>query len=353
MPRSSRLTGIDLAYVISTIMCLVIGFFFVSGNRMHFLGHLHYFPAVDIFPAWFFFLNGMTLTLTMRDSKVSQRKLISFNTKRGTVLALVGLVFCFIWPLNVVFIAGFFYMLAAYIARYSNAIIRLFSALCFVLAVGFLSFMEVRASVVFTGFSLEGSGLKDLVSFVFFNGYYSVFPWIIFFLAGIIHGRGHVQVRGMLAPSNLLYVVWILLSLLVQSFCHGVFQDKEELFVGNYFPLNHKLFMPAFVVFGIGCCGLLSNACIYYLRKIEKGKFIQWIEETASLKWSMLTFQMILGAISISAFNPVFKTKWGIAGFIVINVLLIVWFVRFWKRKINVLGPTEWLMKRISSNNQK
>ncbi|MBL7943530.1 MAG: hypothetical protein JNM00_12220 [Flavobacteriales bacterium] len=243
--------------------------------------------------------------------------------------------------------------MAAYISRYSNALIRVFATFCFVLAVAFLAFMEVKASVVYTGFNLEGSGLKDLVSFFFYNGYYSVFPWIVFFLAGILHGRGQVQLRGIFAPSNLLSVVWILISFAVQSFCLTIFQDKEELFVGNYFPLNEKIFMPAFVVLGIGTSGLLTNACIYYLRKLEKGNLMVWLQEMASLKWSMLTFQLILGSISVRAFNPVFKTKWGIVAFMFGMLLLIVWLALFWKKRINALGPTEWLMKRISSNNRK
>ncbi|MBL7941469.1 MAG: hypothetical protein JNM00_01800, partial [Flavobacteriales bacterium] len=130
MSRSSRLTGIDLAYVISTLVCMAIGFFFVSGDRLHFLGHMHYFPLIDIFPAWFFFLNGMTLTLTMRDTKVSQRKLVSFNSKRGTVLLLIGLVFCLIWPMNIILLSGLLYIVAAYISRYSNALIRVFATFC-------------------------------------------------------------------------------------------------------------------------------------------------------------------------------------------------------------------------------
>ncbi|MDZ4823860.1 MAG: hypothetical protein SH856_10415 [Flavobacteriales bacterium] len=350
MSRSSRLFGIDLAYVIATLMCVAISYFFVVGDRLHFLNHVHYFPLVDIFPALFFFLNGMTITLSMRDNHTSQRKLIAFNTRKGTILLLLGLAFATLWSLNILVVCGVFYILASYVARFNTVILRVFVVFCAVMTIVLISFTEVHTSVRYQGFNLEGSGLYDLASFFLFNGYYSILPWIVFFLAGILHGRGQVHVRGMLSPNNLLAMLWILISFVVQYFCLTVYQDKEELFAGKYFPLHVKVFIPAFIVMGLGSCVLLTNSCVYLLQKLEKNRFTVWIQEISSLKYSILLIHLVLGVIVIKGFNTNFHSRWSITAYSIAMVVLVVLLCRLWKKRVNTLGPAEWLMKRLSGS---
>lgn len=353
MPRTThyaRLYGIDFAYVIATLTCVAISYFFVIGDRLGLLNHVHYFPFVDIFPAWFFFLNGMAITLSMRDNRTSQSKLISFNTKKGTILLLLGLLFAAVWPLDILVSCGVFYIIASYVARFNNVIIRLFAVFCTIASIGFISLADIRTSVRYEGFGLEGSGMYDLVSFFLFNGYYSIFPWIVFFVAGILHGRGQVHVRGVLAPSNLIAVLWIIISFLVQYFCLSVYQNVDELMSGKIFPLHVKIFIPAFIVMGLGGCVLLTNTCIYVCQNFEKNKFVTWVQDVSSLKYSILLFHLVFGSIIVKGFNSSILTRWGILAFTAIMVFFIVMLSKFWKRRINTLGPAEWLMKRLSGS---
>ncbi|MCC6601071.1 MAG: hypothetical protein IT223_10410, partial [Crocinitomicaceae bacterium] len=94
MPKSSGLIGIDIAYLIALFGTMAGNCIFVLGGKGPYLTQMHFFLVFDIFPALFFFLNGMTVTLTMRDKKVSNRKLLAYLGKRGAVFFIVGLIFC-------------------------------------------------------------------------------------------------------------------------------------------------------------------------------------------------------------------------------------------------------------------
>ena len=82
MPQTSnRLIGIDVAYTVALFGCVVYGFSFTIGDWvLRTLTHTKFGIILDCFPALFFFLNGFTITLTMRDRRISNRKLLSINT---------------------------------------------------------------------------------------------------------------------------------------------------------------------------------------------------------------------------------------------------------------------------------
>ncbi|MBL0316453.1 MAG: hypothetical protein IPP69_11990 [Flavobacteriales bacterium] len=99
---SRRLVGIDVAYGLAVMGCIVYAFWFIMGDKVtSVLTQTRFSILMDIFPALFFFLNGFTVTLTMRDRRVSNRKLLSYLGKRGSVLFLIGLSCCVIWPMNI------------------------------------------------------------------------------------------------------------------------------------------------------------------------------------------------------------------------------------------------------------
>lgn len=348
---SSRLAGIDLAYVLATLGCVAVSYLFVVGQKTGLLDHVHYFPLLDLFPAWFFFMNGLTTTLMLRDSHISSRKLGLFMGKKGTIMILIGLVFSPIWPMNLFLACGVFYVLAPTLAKLNTTILRVITVAVALITISIISFTFIKTHINYSGLELQGTGLSQLIAFVFFNGYYSLLPWAFFFMLGIIHGRGQVRVRGIFQPSNILALFWFFCAIASQLFSLGFYQDREELYLGNSFPLNNKIFLPSFLFFGMASNILLTNACVYMMKEWPKDKFRKWIQDISSMKYSFYFFHLVLGAITMGMFNlETFGGKLGMILYLFVSTSLLFWLTLYWKHKINDLGPIEWLIKRISGS---
>lgn len=349
--RTTRLLGIDLAYIISLLGTMALSLFMVVGDRLIYLNHEHYFPFLDIFPALFLFMNGLTTTLTLRDRRISSKKLFSFTGKKGSVLLLLGLAFSPFWPVNIFVCSGIAYMLAPYIVRYSTSILAVFGVIVGLFSIAALNY-GVPSYVTYFGLELSGTGIKEFVGFLFYNGYLSILPWIVFFIAGLIVGRSQLQMKSILGPSNMIALAFILLGYLVQKYTANYYINREIIGIeGNIILLKLKIYLPAFLLHGIGISILITNLCIYFLSMLEKKKIINILNSISGAKYSIYTSHLIIGVLTMAILNAEsFSNKYVLLSYIVINISLSVWLILQWKKRINDLGPIEWLMKRLSSS---
>jgi uncharacterized protein len=353
MARSFGLLGIDIAYVIALCGTLFSASFFVNGGRLFMLNHEQYFLFFDFFPALFFFLNGLTVTLTMRDKRISSRRLLYYLGKRGLVLLLIGFLFIGIWPLNVLFASGVFYILAPLFANWNNVILRTLSlavALCAILMVN----LDVDTNVSFSGLDLSGLKFSNLFSFVFFNSYYSILPWICFFLFGMLFGRNDLRLKGILPPSSILAFGTILLAFFVQKYSHAFYTEGDKTEYLHIFPFNVKLYMPAFLIFGLGAITLIMNFLIYVFRRDLDRSVVKRIQNLSGAKYSVVFFHLLISVILMSITNEIaFRNKWIIFLLASGTVFVSIFITLTWKSKISDTTPIEWLIKRLSNSTKK
>lgn len=353
MSRSSSLLGIDLAYVISLLGCVVGGALFNVGGRLHMLSHEHYYLIMDFFPALFFFLNGFTVTLTMRDRRISSRKLLSYMGRRGSILLLIGLLFISVWPVNVFFASGLFFLMSPFFAQWNNLILRSFLLFIWVISVVMINF-DVPTSVSFTGLQLGGANFKHLFSFLLLNGYFSPIPWLFFFTAGLIYGRSDFRPRGVFPPSSLVAFIAILASIGLEGFCKSIYGAKDEEELLHAFAFNLKFYLPSFLIFGLAACYLVMNTLIYMFRSTSSTSFSNFINNVAASKYSIYFFAMFAGTIVISVTNSVvFRDRYIVLFFSLALVLFSIWISFFWKRKVSKKTPIEWMIKKMSSSMNK
>ncbi|MFM7728950.1 MAG: hypothetical protein ACKO7B_19790, partial [Flavobacteriales bacterium] len=209
---SNRLIGIDVAYTISLIGCVLYGYAFTIGDLVqNSLTHTKFNVFLDVFPTIFFFLNGFTVTLTMRDRRISNRKLLSYSGKRGSVLLLIGLIFCAIWPMNILIASGMMFLVVPFVAQWNNVLIRVITLLTIVFGISLL-YIDVPTHTTYSTPSLGGGEIYNGLGFMFFNGYYSPLPWVVFFFAGLIYGRTEIRPRGWLPPSSIVAIGMIVIS---------------------------------------------------------------------------------------------------------------------------------------------
>lgn len=351
---SNRLIGIDACYVVALIGCVMYGYSFTVGDLVqNSLTHTKFNVFLDVFPALFFFLNGFTVTLTMRDRRISNRKLLSYSGKRGSVLLLTGLLFCAIWPMNILIASGMMFLLVPFIAQWNNILIRIITLLMVVFGISLL-FLDVPAHTTYSLPMLGGGEIYNGLGFMFFNGYYSLLPWIIFFFSGLIFGRMEVRPRGWLPPSSVVGLGMIVLSFVVNRYAKVLDTDALLLRRSDLFFMNIRLLFPSFCFYAVGLSIVLVNACIFFFRKLESPNWLRFYQTISSMKYSVVLFYTLIGSITMVASNVQFFTKRMALIIYVLTATLLTFYLPFlWRQRVSEKGPMEFIIKRISGSAKK
>ncbi len=354
MAGTNRLIGIDVTYAFALIGCVIFGFTYTIGDLVQSsLTHTKFNVFFDVFPALFFFLNGFTVTLTMRDRRISNRKLLSYSGKRGSVLLLIGLLFCAVWPMNVFIASGMMFLIVPFVAQWNSILLRILTLLIVVLGVTLL-FLDVPTHTVYSLPSIGGGEIYNGMGFLFFNGYYSLLPWGVFFMAGLIFGRSEIRPRGILPPSSLVGIVLIAFSFLINRYAKALDTDALLLRRSDLFFVNIRLLFPAFCLYGIGVSIFLLNLFIFMFRKLQSTILLKFFQTISSMKYSVILFYSLIGFITISATNVEFFSKRAILLVYVILATTLTFYLPFlWRKKLTEQGPMEYLIKRISGSAKK
>jgi hypothetical protein len=355
MPTSSRrLIGIDVAYCLAVLGCIIYGFWFTMGDKVtSSLSQTQFNIFLDCFPALFFFLNGFTVTLTMRDRRVSNRKLLSYLGKRGTVLFLVGLSCCTMWPMNIFIASGLMYMAAPFVAQWNNVVLRIITLLTIMFGITLL-YVDAPTYTTYNPPTLGGGEIYNILGFLLFNGYYSILPWFVFFFAGLLFGRTEVKPRGILPPSSFVGIAMIIACYFINNFSKKLDNDLAQLQRSDFFLLNIRLLFPAFIIYAIGVCIVFINAVMYLFRRFENRILLRVIQAMSSMKYSMFFFHTIIGLLTISATNlQVFSKKMVLLVYVILATSLTIYLTFMWKKRVSEQGPMEWLIKRISGSAKK
>lgn len=353
MSRSTGLLGIDIAYLIALIGTMFSTSFFILGQRLFKLDHEHYYIFFDFFPALFFFLNGLTVTLTMRDRRISSRRLLSYLSKRGSVLFIIGLLFMKSWPMNVFIASGIFYLLAPIFAQWNNLILRTLGVVSALMSVVMLN-LDVSASVTFEGLKLNGAGFSDLLGFLFFNGYYSVLPWFTFFIAGMLFGRSSLRPRGYFPPMNIAMVLGLGIAFIVEKYCSQIYGVKDAFNIVNLPLIGTKFYLPAQFIFALCLIILLMNLVLHAFRGEQPRNRVKFLQNFSSSKYSVLFFHLFFTFLIISISTGVmFQERTMLIGTSIVVIILSLVLVNVWKNKLSSNAPIEWIIKRISGSTKK
>jgi uncharacterized membrane protein len=355
MPSSqNRLIGIDVSYTIAIMGCIAYAFFFIMGDKVYSsLSHSRFNVIVDCFPAMFFFLNGFTVSLTMRDRRISSRKLLSYLGKRGSILLLIGFAFIVIWPMNILIASGLMYFAAPFVAQWNNVLLRIFTLLTIVFGISLL-YVDVPTHTAYSLPTLEGGEIYNALGFVLFNGYYSVLPWFSFFFAGLLYGRAEIRPRGILPPSSILAILMIVASYFINRFAKKIDTDITVLQRSDLFFLNIRLLFPAFIIYAIGVSLLALNTSIYLFRKVENKRFLRTVQTISSQKYSVIFWHTVIGTITLLATNvQFFSKKIALLIYVALAMTLTLYLTFFWRKHVSEQGPIEWLIKRTSGSSKK
>jgi hypothetical protein len=268
------------------------------------------------------------------------------------VIGLIGILFSGIWPMNLLLFCGIVYLLGSLIAQWNNNTLFIVM-MVFLTASMALLYAGSTAHIVYKNFSFD-KGAYSVLGFFFFNGYFSLLPWIVFFLAGLLFGREDVRPRGILPPSSLFALILIMVSWPLNKYASLYDSDFNIYARIEPFFLNSKLNIVAFVFLSVGCSVVIMNVVNYLFRRGSKKWFDDFIQDLVSVKYSVIFLHTLIGAVVLKITNTVIFSDFGVKlSFVILIVPLIYTLLYYWKQKVNKVGPIELLIKRFSDSNKK
>jgi uncharacterized membrane protein YeiB len=368
MSSNREIKGIAVSYLLAIVGTILANETFVLKDVLYVLkssppyrnSQEVYFIWFGFFPALFLFLNGYTMTLAFKGKKHSRTRLMGHYSRRGLVLFALGLFFVGFWPANILVIAGICFFVSPLFVKWDNIFLQilLFSV---VLLSTVLGNLDVPIYPSFSGIKIAEVNVMSVVGFLFFNGYYSVFPWISFFILGIIYGKSNVKVRGWLPPVAVLGVVTMLAGIAVQPFMNNLCGEIGELDVFSFKFISVRFHSFSFLLFESGAIILVVSAINYFAKKWNEtkvgAKIISFIDRFSSSKYTLYFFVCLQTALFWSLvkggheariywFKSTYILIPASLGMLAISFLLVLW----WKKKVTDKAPVEWLLKNISGS---
>jgi hypothetical protein len=143
-------------------------------------------------------------------------------------------------------------------------------------------------------------------------------------------------------------------ALIVNGYAKALDTDALFLRRSDLFFMNIRLLFPAFCLYGIGVSIVVLNACIFFFRKLSAAKLLRFIQTISSMKYSVVLFYTLIGALTISATNVEFFSKpIALILYVVLATVLTFYLPFLWRKKIAEQGPMEYFIKRISGSAKK
>ena len=368
MSSNREIKGIAVSYLLAIVGTILANETFVLKDILYVLKSTPpyrntqeiYFICFGFFPALFLFLNGYTMTLAFKSKRQSKRRLMGHYSRRGLVLLALGLLFVGFWPANILVIAGICFFVSPLFIRWESIVLQvlLFSV---ALVSTVLGNLEVPIYPAFSGIKILDANAMNIVGFLFFNGYYSVLPWISFFILGIVFGKSNVKVKGWLPPIAVLGFVIMIAGIIVQPFLNSLCGEIGELDVFSNNIMGIRFHSFSFILFESGAILMVVNAINYFAKKwnetISGAKIIGWIDRFSSSKYTLYFFVCLETGILWSLvkggnqariywFKSIYVLVPSSLAMLASSFFLVMW----WKKKVTDKAPVEWLLKNISGS---
>jgi hypothetical protein len=264
------------------------------------------------------------------------------------------LAFAPVWGINIFIIIGACYLMASALIRLDSLTIHAIS-----LAIILVSLVLVNLDIPFRYkyfvFDVQSDGVARMISFVFFNGYYSVFPWSAAFISGMAVGKGVLRPRGFFPPTSFIAFFIVVLGFATNMYCVNLYAPVDAFVSKFLYPFNNFMYQPSFILISIGLGWMITNFLNHCFELLGPREWIEKVKDLSTSKFTLLLIMYILGSLYMAGFAFSGTIVIGFAYpllllvFIGIGMALAIWSVLFWKRKVNKYAPIEWVIKYIST----
>lgn len=356
---TQRIEGLDFARALALFGMFVVNYKVIVGAEGNGSEWLVWFT--EIFQgrasAIFVLLAGIGISLMTRkarngNSDLLIRKSKKIIWKRSVFLFLLGMVLYVVgWTGDILHYYGVFMFIASFLIAASNKIIIIICILFGLIA----QIMQVtgnylkgwnldRPFIEYTDFWTAEGFFRNLL----FNGYHPIFPWVCFFLIGMIIGRldltNKIFLKKIGIISSILLIFSEFISRVLLQFSLRILDVESASYLFQTGPIPPNLF---YLISNASSALLVVVISIYITSKFSRNWLINALVKTGQLALTHYVSHVFVGIGILILLSKLeyqtlgFSLIFSILFFVGSILLSVIWRMKF-KR-----GPLELVMRKL------
>jgi uncharacterized membrane protein YeiB len=267
----------------------------------------------------------------------------------------VGLLNAVFWTADILHFYGIYLVFAAFIFHHPTKWLLRATPIPMFLFIILWFFLDFDQGWECTsGEYLDFWTMPGMVRHIFYNGFYPVFPWISFFIAGMWMARQNLSDKSvrkkLLMVSLLLIALSENMSLLLVHIASRSAADVALFDLLTGFVIDPWNPMPLFVASAGGCAAALILVCLGFSSSFFQNSVVRSMTSVGQMAFTLYVAHVFWGNLVLDLLNafgirPYFFSLWGAACFYCTALVLSnQWLAHFGR------GPLEFVMRRFSGD---
>ena len=298
---SERLIGLDIARYLAFLGMVLVNFdiamsYGVPSNEgffNEFIGQLQGRAS-----ATFVVLAGIGLGLS---SFKKESQTVNTIVKRSIFLLILGLLNMTIFEGDILHYYAFYFLFGIFLLPFSN---RVLISVIGILNIGFFGmvlFIDYESGWNFEELSYSGFWTIDgFIRNLFFNGFHPIFPWLGFFLLGILLSRALLkkkQVQIKFFSWGLVAIIFAeIMSFMFSGYLIPADSELQFLVMTNSMPP-----MPLYFIAASGSAFLIIGLCLLVSEKFRESNIYSLIAPAGTQTLTLYILHIIVGLGFIDA----------------------------------------------------
>jgi uncharacterized protein len=298
---SERLIGLDIARYLAFVGMVLVNFDIVMSHGVQsnegffneFIGQLQGRAS-----ATFVVLAGIGLGLS---SFKKEGQTVNTIVKRSIFLLILGLLNMTIFEGDILHYYAFYFLFGVFLLPFGNRALILVISILNLVFFSMMLFIDYESGwnfeeLTYTGFWTIDGFTRNL----FFNGFHPVFPWLGFFLLGMLMSRvllkkRQVQIK-MISWGLIAIIFSEIMSFIISGYVIPADSELQFLFMTDSMPP-----MPLYFLAASGSALLIIGLCLLVSEKFKESKIYSLIAPAGTQTLTLYVLHIIVGLGFIDA----------------------------------------------------
>jgi uncharacterized protein len=298
---SERLIGLDIARYLAFVGMVLVNFDIVMSHGVQsnegffneFIGQLQGRAS-----ATFVVLAGIGLGLS---SFKKEGQTVNTIVKRSIFLLILGLLNMTIFEGDILHYYAFYFLFGVFLLPFGNRALILVISILNLVFFSMMLFIDYESGWNFEELTYSGFWTIDgFTRNLFFNGFHPVFPWLGFFLLGMLMSRvllkkRQVQIK-MISWGLIAIIFSEIMSFIISGYVIPADSELQFLFMTDSMPP-----MPLYFLAASGSALLIIGLCLLVSEKFKESKIYSLIAPAGTQTLTLYVLHIIVGLGFIDA----------------------------------------------------
>jgi uncharacterized protein len=298
---SERLIGLDIARYLAFVGMVLVNFDIVMSHGVQsnegffneFIGQLQGRAS-----ATFVVLAGIGLGLS---SFKKEGQTVNTIVKRSIFLLILGLLNMTIFEGDILHYYAFYFLFGVFLLPFGNRALILVISILNLVFFSMMLFIDYESGWNFEELTYSGFWTIDgFTRNLFFNGFHPVFPWLGFFLLGMLMSRvllkkRQVQIK-MISWGLIAIIFSEIMSFIISGYVIPADSELQFLFMTDSMPP-----MPLYFLAASGSALLIIGLCLLVSEKFRESEIYSLIAPAGTQTLTLYVLHIIVGLGFIDA----------------------------------------------------